>query len=370
MESNQADIATTGSCRNSLTTSKLNDQRHRRVNIESIMRLKLDTAMINNENDPYYKFDENTTKHDDVFQGNSSLSQIVFRQEGISIGCNFLRIDGETYTRDHFKSQNLTIHEIIGHGAFSTVYRATAKQWLPSYPATTWSDEYNQAKVAHREQDINVAIKVWSVNDLSSTKRLNMLLKELRTLGASCRCTLSLVQLHGAFINNSDDYEKQKSVSIVLEYMNRGSLHQFIQGYSNQNNIDNPLSYRCDHIMNGLPESIIAPILYQILLGLQVLHERRIVHRDLKPANVLVNSDGYVKLCDFGISSAHSTDHDKRGKMPLMEDSTVMNHTVLGTTKFMSPERLRAQTYSRSSDIWSFGCILYQCWYVNRRSPW
>jgi serine/threonine protein kinase len=345
----------------------------KRLNLESIMQLQLDTELINDEND-HYNTNNKGFDRKSALPMSSSLSPLVFRQGGISIGGNYLRIDGATYTRsDQFQSPNLIIHEMIGHGAFSTVYRATTRtttqqQNSPTTTAgiTVSRDSSQQNRSVHQTPGIDVAIKVWSVKDLLSTKRLNMLLKELRTLGTSCAGKSSLVQLHGAFLHNSnddDDSEHHPSVAIVLEYMNRGSLHHFMQRYcSDHHHIEHQIpvvSNHCHSIINGLPESIMAPILYQILLGLQVLHERRIVHRDLKPANVLLNTEGYVKLCDFGISSSSSTHPEFPNTTN--EVSTIMNSTVLGTTKFMSPERLRAQKYSRSSDIWSLGCIVYQC---------
>jgi serine/threonine protein kinase len=353
-------------------TQNIGLRQRRPINVEHIMQLQLDPELMNKE--------ENHCDNEfgDVMLY-SSLSKLVFRQEGISIGCNYLRIDGETYTRNQFQSQNLTIQEMIGHGAFSTVYRATTTTTTRQSPllpnrrkvttAVVVMDGTNDTKVAH---NCNVAIKVWSVSDLSSTQRLNMLLKELRTLGTTtCDGTSSLVQLYGAFIhNNSNDVDHHhQSISIVLEYMDCGSLHHFMERYCQDNRHNNGDGAAVTHPhqnnsmerynTNGLPEAIIAPLVYQILLGLRVLHERRIIHRDLKPANVLMNSEGYVKLCDFGISSLN--DQEYNHDMPSMEAGTVMNHTVLGTTKFMSPERLRAQEYGRSSDIWSLGCILYHC---------
>jgi serine/threonine protein kinase len=194
---------------------------------------------------------------------------------------------------------------------------------------------------------IDVAIKIWSMSDLSSMPRQKMLLQELRTLSSAVlskdetRCP-SLVQLYGAFWNPAPHH----SITLVLEYMNRGSLEGFI-GNEEQEKYD-------DESVHGLSEFIISPILYQVLVGLTVLHEHRILHRDLKPANILLHSNGLVKLCDFGIATATSLPIDQ-------EEVSVLNRTVLGTTKFMSPERLRARPYGRSSDIWSFGCIIYQC---------
>jgi serine/threonine protein kinase len=100
-------------------------------------------------------------------------------------------------------------------------------------------------------------------------------------------------------------------------------------------------------MMKNSMEEFIAAMSFQILSGLQYLHNNRIIHRDIKPGNILLHSDGSVKLCDFGIAA-------------LTEQS--LQTTVVGTSRYMSPERLRAKAYGRSSDIWSLGLILLECW--------
>jgi serine/threonine protein kinase len=75
--------------------------------------------------------------------------------------------------------------------------------------------------------------------------------------------------------------------------------------------------------------------------------------KDIKPGNILLNSAGQVKWCDFGIVS-------------LSESS--LSTTVVGTTRYMAPERLRAKPYGRSSDIWSLGLVLLEC--LAGECPW
>lgn len=72
-----------------------------------------------------------------------------------------------------------------------------------------------------------------------------------------------------------------------------------------------------------------------------------------QPANVLVSSSGKVKLADFGIVS-------QQQRTDINDDGTIMNHTVVGTTRYMSPERLRGKVYTRSSDVWSLGLVLLE----------
>jgi serine/threonine protein kinase len=70
-----------------------------------------------------------------------------------------------------------------------------------------------------------------------------------------------------------------------------------------------------------------------------------------QPANVLISSSGRVKLADFGIVSQREDD----------ETSLQMNATMIGTTRYMSPERLRGKPYTMSSDVWSLGLVLLEC---------
>ncbi len=104
----------------------------------------------------------------------------------------------------------------------------------------------------------------------------------------------------------------------------------------------------------GLPLKSAVDYAVQIVDGLAAAHAVGIVHRDLKPANVIVGGNGKVKLLDFGLAKLRE---------PVDQDSdAVLTHTgvVLGTFAYMSPEQAKGDSVDARSDIFSFGCLLYE----------
>jgi serine/threonine protein kinase/Tol biopolymer transport system component len=106
-----------------------------------------------------------------------------------------------------------------------------------------------------------------------------------------------------------------------------------------------------------LPVSEALRIGRQIADALEAAHERGIVHRDLKPANVKLTAEGSAKVLDFGLAKLVEREAD-RG-----QSSTVTGtHAglILGTPRYMSPEQARGHEIDKRTDIWSFGCVLYE----------
>lgn len=107
-------------------------------------------------------------------------------------------------------------------------------------------------------------------------------------------------------------------------------------------------------------EGVIIKYTKQVLLGLAYLHDNQVLHRDLKGANLLVDSTGdRVRIGDFGTSARLTSRQTGAGEF---------QGQLFGTIAFMAPEVLRGESYGRSCDIWSVGCVVIEM--LTTKPPW
>ena len=133
---------------------------------------------------------------------------------------------------------------------------------------------------------------------------------------------------HPNIIRYMSNFEIDSHLHIMMEYADRGSLHDFIQSQT-----------------QNVKSSRVIDILRQLVSGLKYMHEKRILHRDLKTQNIFMTSrPQLVKIGDLGIAKVMTTH----------------NQTVVGTCSYISPELCEARNYNEKSDIWSLGCCLYE----------
>ena len=103
-------------------------------------------------------------------------------------------------------------------------------------------------------------------------------------------------------------------------------------------------------------------IFKQIAEGLEAAHGQAIIHRDLKPANIMITPQGTVKILDFGLAKVVSSEDSAfASKSPTLSSAPTMAGMVMGTAAYMSPEQARGEPVDRRTDIWAFGCLLYEC---------
>ncbi|GAA5975464.1 hypothetical protein JCM11641_004272 [Rhodosporidiobolus odoratus] len=136
----------------------------------------------------------------------------------------------------------------------------------------------------------------------------------------------NIVQYYGAYLEDNNT-----QIGILMEFCEAGSLDSLYK------------KVKAKGWRTG--EKVLGKIAESILSGLVYLHSQKIIHRDIKPSNVLVTRDGLIKLCDFGVSG---------------ELVNSLAGTFVGTTFYLSPERIRGGQYSINSDVWSMAVTVLE----------
>jgi serine/threonine-protein kinase len=120
----------------------------------------------------------------------------------------------------------------------------------------------------------------------------------------------------------------------------------------------------------AIPFDEAVPLARQIAVALEAAHEQGIIHRDLKPSNIKITPGGTVKVLDFGLAklgepaggSSAGTARPMASQSPTITSPAMMTGVglILGTAAYMAPEQAKGRPADRKSDIWSFGCVLYE----------
>src|SRR5262245_57108624 len=123
-----------------------------------------------------------------------------------------------------------------------------------------------------------------------------------------------------------------------------------------------------DRISRGgaIPISEAMAIARQIAEALQAAHDKGIIHRDLKPGNVALTADNQVKVLDFGLAKAMEGAPAAQSSLPGASMSPTLSLAmteagfILGTAAYMSPEQAKGRPADKRSDVWAFGCVLFE----------
>ena len=117
----------------------------------------------------------------------------------------------------------------------------------------------------------------------------------------------------------------------------------------------------------ALPADEAFDVAAQVAAALEAAHDAGVVHRDLKPANVMLRPDGVVKVLDFGLArgpadatAGASGAHVDLTQSPTMTSPATVPGVILGTAAYMSPEQAKGRVATRRSDLWAWGCLLYE----------
>lgn len=286
--------------------------------------LQLDIGNNNNENNRENNNNKYSNQRHLTVNNNNNNNNMLDQSYRVDDECNIfihpklslhITSNGIQNNTNQIKSaiNDFNILNVLGSGASSTVYKAI-----------------------HKQSQLIVAIKQLNIFDSNARHQLYQELIALHTLqnnNNNSNQSTFLTNNNTLFVQFYGCYYKQSQFSLILEYMNIGSIDTILTKLNNECITD---------------EYIISYICRCIIYSLYILRQSHQLHRDIKPQNILVNSTGYVKLSDFGLARQ------------LIDNSIQQQaNTYVGTLIYMSPERITGQKYSYSSDIWSTGLIAY-----------
>lgn len=142
-----------------------------------------------------------------------------------------------------------------------------------------------------------------------------------------------IVHMHYAF-------QTQDKLYLVMDFVQGGELFTYVK-----------TQRKLGHCFT---EEQIKFYAAEVVVGLNILHKNGVVYRDLKPENILIDSQGHIKMADFGLSKLHISTNESGLA------STDLTYSVCGTPEYVAPEILSQGGHNHSVDWWSFGILLYE----------
>ncbi|KAL1889192.1 serine/threonine protein kinase [Sporothrix stenoceras] len=213
--------------------------------------------------------------------------------------------------------QDFSFGRILGEGSYSSVYLATDRQSLKEY-----------------------AIKVLEKKHIIKEKKVKYVNIE--------KNTLNRLTEHPGIVRLYYTFQDEQSLYYVLDLCSGGELLGILKRTGT-------FDVECTRFYGA-----------QILDAIRYMHSRGVIHRDLKPENVLLDENMHVKITDFGTAKLLPDPRD-----PASADGNGMGGSLIaqgdgrsasfvGTAEYVSPELLMDKSASKASDLWAFGCIIYQ----------
>ena len=174
--------------------------------------------------------------------------------------------------------------------------------------------------------------------------------------------------VHEAFSQDKerlDRFEREAKILAQLNHANIATLHGLEESDGQQFLVMELVEGEtlAERIAKGpIPIEEALPLFIHIAEGMEAAHEKGIIHRDLKPANVKIGPDGKPKILDFGLAKAllgEQASVSVSSQSPTLTKGTALG-AIMGTASYMSPEQARGRALDTRTDIWAFGCVLYE----------